>query len=356
MAKFHSLKVKEVKKETEDCVSVAFELPEQLKGTFDFLQGQYLTLRAEIEGEEVRRNYSICTSPLEKDLRVAIKKVEGGRFSTYANENLRAGDELQVLPAMGKFTTHLDPARFRHYLAIAAGSGITPVMSILKAVLQQEPKSKFTLLYGNRRNDTIIFREALEELKNRHIERLRIHHVLSREDQGAELFTGRIDAQKCEQLFDKVIDLDTVDEVFLCGPQPMIQAASKTLKARGVDPEKIHFELFTTNGAVPESKQRERKKQPAFEARIGVKLDGELHEFPMPSGEKSILDAALEAGADLPFACKGGVCSTCRAKLLEGEVEMDANYALEQDELEAGYILTCQSHPKTKKVVVDFDS
>lgn len=358
MPKFHALKVKEVRPETEECVSVAFELPEGLREDFQFLPGQYLTLKADIKGEDVRRSYSICTSPLENELRVAVKKVPNGRFSTFANETLKAGDQLEVMTPMGRFHTTLNPENEKEYVAFAAGSGITPIMSIMKSVLTKEPKSKFTLFYGNRAVDSIIFREEIEGLKNEYMGRLRLFHVLSREKLGSPLLSGRITEEKCEQFYDKLIEPTEVDDFFLCGPKPMIEAIQATLTKRGVDRKKIHFELFTTavNGktsSIP--KQEQEEELPDIEAMIEITLDGNRFEFPLSSRAENILDGALKAGADLPYACKGGVCSTCRAKLTEGEVKMDVNYALEPEEVEAGYILTCQAHPKSDKVSVDFD-
>lgn len=356
MPKFHPLKIREVRPETEECVSIAFEVPEALQPEYAFLPGQYLTLKAEINGEEVRRSYSICSTPAE-GLRVAVKKVPEGRFSTYANETLKAGDELEVMTPMGRFTAELDQAKAKHYVAFAAGSGITPVMSIMKTVLEQEPMSTFTLFYGNRMVDSIIFREEIEGLKNEHMGRLRIYHVLSREKLGSPLLSGRISADKCATICDKLIDTAEADDFYLCGPLPMIEGIREVLEQHGVDRKKIHFELFNTgNGKAPVPKAKSSADQPKVDAMVAITLDGTTVEFPLASDAESLLDGALKAGADLPFACKGGVCSTCRAKLTEGEVEMDVNYALEPDELAAGYILTCQAHPKTDRVAVDFDS
>lgn len=357
MPKFHPLKVKEVRRETEECVSLAFDLPEELQEEYQFLPGQHLTLKAEIGGEEVRRSYSICTSPADDELRVAVKKVPQGRFSTYANEQLQVGDALEVMTPMGRFHTPLDPAHEKSYVAFAAGSGITPIMSIMKSVLKKEPKSEFTLFYGNRAVDSIIFREEIEGLKNEYMGRLRLYHVLSREKLGSPLLSGRITAEKCEMICDKLIDPLEIDEYFLCGPQPMIEAIQETLQQRGVERKHIHFELFTSgNGkALKPEKKQAKETLPEIEAMVKITLDGNSFEFPLASNEDSLLDGALKAGAELPYACKGGVCSTCRARLTEGEVEMDVNYALEPEEVEAGFILTCQAHPKTDKVSVDFD-
>lgn len=356
--KFHKLTVKDIRRETDDCVSVAFEVPEALHQDYTYIPGQYLTLKTEISGEEVRRSYSICSSPLDNELRVAVKKVDGGLFSTFANEVLEVGTNLDVMTPIGNFHSTLDTANQKHYVAFAAGSGITPIMSIMKTVLNTEPKSQFTLFYGNRATEGIIFREAIEGLKNVFLGRLSLHYVLSREFNSSDLFTGRISREKCETFFAKIIDLEDVDEFFICGPQEMNEDIRDLLLERSIDRKKIHVELFTTGVSRNDSakKKVQTSDKPGFEAQIRLTLDGNTIEFPLQSSGDSILDAALKQGADLPYACKGGVCCTCRAKLLEGEVEMDLNYALEPDEVEAGYILTCQSHPKTQKVVVDFDS
>jgi len=357
---FRKLQVADVRRETNDCVSVAFTIPDQLQEEFRFIQGQNITIRHRIGEEDIRRSYSICSSPFEGELRIAVKKVPGGLFSTHANEQLRAGDELEVLPPTGKFYTVLDPAKPKHYLAFAAGSGITPILSLVKTVLATEPDSHFTLVYGNRNRPGIIFREELEALKNRYIHRLALHHILSREKTDIPLLQGRIDAIKCGELCGKLIDVKKMDEIFLCGPSEMIFTVKSWLEGQGVDPHKIHFELFNTQPGRPETnKTADAAAKTSLSgkvSRVTVRLDGTSFEFDLPFEGDSILDAALYQGADLPFACKGGVCCTCRARLQEGKVEMDVNYALEADELAEGFILTCQSHPRTEKVVVDFDS
>jgi len=357
---FRKLRVADIRRETNDCVSVAFDVPDQLREEFRFIQGQNITIRARIGSEEIRRSYSICSSPFENELRIAVKKVQGGLFSTHANDQLRIGDELEVLPPTGKFYTLLDPSQSKRYLAFAAGSGITPILSLIKTALATEPGSHFTLVYGNRNRPGIIFREELEALKNRYIHRLSLHHILSREKMDISLHQGRIDAVKCGELCDKLIDVKGMDEIFLCGPSEMIFTVKDWLETQGVNPHKIHFELFNTQEGRQEALKAEQTAAKASlsgkVSRVTVRLDGTSFEFDLPFEGDAILDAALYQGADLPFACKGGVCCTCRARLLEGNVEMDVNYALEEDELAAGYILTCQSHPRTEKVVVDFDS
>jgi ring-1,2-phenylacetyl-CoA epoxidase subunit PaaE len=353
---FHPLTVAAVRKETADCVSVSLSVPAALQEIFHYQHGQYLTVRANINGEEVRRSYSICSSPLDHELRIAVKKVENGKFSTWANQSLKKGDTLDVMPPMGKFFTKLDVSATKNYLGFAAGSGITPLLSIIKTTLRTEPNSQFTLVYGNRHRHSIIFREELEALKNQYMQRLRLVHILSREKTDTVLHAGRIDGDKCRQLFDKVILPDTIDECFLCGPETMILSVKETLIAAGIDAKKIHFELFTTAGSQQASAvNRQSSVVSGPVSKVTLKLDGVAVDFDLPYDGSSILDAALSNGADLPYACKGGVCCTCRAKLMEGEVKMDINYGLEPDEIEQGFILTCQAHPLTEKVVVDFD-
>jgi len=357
MIHFHPLKIKEVRRETDDCVSLLFEVPDEFKEKFAFRQGQSLTMRTNLNGEEIRRTYSICSSPLDNEWRVAVKKVEGGIFSSHANDQLRKGDVLEVMPPVGKFYTELHPTTKKNYLAFAAGSGITPVLSIIKTTLLTEPNSSFTLIYGNRSRASIIFKEELEALKNKFIDRLTIHHILSREVTDAPIYHGRINADKCEALFNKLVDIDTIDESFICGPEEMIFSVKKFLEAKGVDKKHIHFELFTTPGqkTYEGSKQQEKSTDTGPTSKIKIKLDGILFEFDLSQKGETILDAALKQGADLPFACKGGVCCTCRAKLVSGDVQMEVNYGLEEEEIEAGFILTCQSHPTTPEVFVDFD-
>lgn len=359
MIHFHSLRVKKVERETDDCVSIEFDVPAELKEIFQFKQGQNLTIKKVFDGEELRRNYSICTSPFDDKLKVAVKKAEEGVFSTWANENLKEGDVLEVLPPTGKFYTELKPSQKKNYVAFAAGSGITPILSIIKTALITEPKSEFTLVYGNRTKNSIIFKEELEALKDKYIDRFRIYHILSRELTEAEINNGRIDVEKLELLFSKLIDIKTADEFFVCGPEEMIFCIKGYLEGRGVESDKIHFELFTVPGqrqTTNGERQSDRLKDEGPKAKVSVKLDGIMFDFDLAYESESILDAALKQGADLPYACKGGVCTTCKAKLIEGKVSMDVNWGLEPDEVEKGYILTCQSHPQTERIVVDFDS
>lgn len=356
--KFHTLKIKDVKRETSDCISISFQVPAELSNDYTYMQGQSLTLRRQFDGEDVRRSYSICSSPMENELRVAIKQVENGKFSTYANQHLKAGDELEVMTPTGHFYTELNPNQQKHYVAFAAGSGITPIMGIIKTTLATEPKSTFTLIYGNKNSGSIIFLEEIEALKNRYMEQFQVFHVLSREVVDVPLLNGRINADKCgEFLNQKLLQTGAIDEIFICGPEDMIMSVKDTAEAAGIDRKHIHFELFTTPAqtAVKHEPKTTEKVSDKNAAKVSVKIDGITYNMDLPYGGDSILDAALKAGADLPFACKGGVCCTCRAKVTKGTVEMDMNFALEEDEVENGYILTCQSHPTSEEVFVDFD-
>jgi len=324
--KFHTLQIADIRKETEDTVSIAFQVPDSCISDYDFYAGQYLTLRSKINGEDVRRSYSLCSAPFEKEWRVAVKQVVNGAFSTYANENLKKGDSLDVMTPTGNFCLHADPNETRSYALFAAGSGITPILSIAKTALKEEPHSDVTLFYGNKNFNSIIFREELEALKNRYMDRLRVIHVLSRESLGNNIQKGRINKEKANDLFNAFLKDTPVDAVYICGPEEMILGVKDSMITNGIDEKKVHFELFTSPGI----KKTEEKR-------------------------KTILDAAQRAGADLPFACKGGVCCTCKAKVIEGSAKMDVNYAIEKDEVEAGYILTCQAHPTSEKLVVSFD-
>ena len=362
---FRALTIEDVRRETADCISVAFAIPDSIREEFRWRQGQNITLRTRINGEEIRRSYSICSSPLDNELRVAIKKVPGGIFSTYANEQLQKGHVIDVLPPSGKFYTELLPENRKRYLAFAAGSGITPILSLIKTTLAVEPGSHFTLVYGNRHRGSILFREELEGLKNRYMDRLSLLHILSREQMDNPLNQGRIDTGKCGELCHRLIDLRMVDEVFLCGPEEMIFMLKDWLEQQGVEARKIHFELFhtregaaVTGGGAAGFAESAAVGRSVTEkvSRVTVRLDGISHDFNLPYDGTSILDAAMMEGVDLPFACKGGVCCTCRARLVEGQVEMEVNYALEADELAAGFILTCQSHPRTDSVIVDYES
>ncbi|WP_010626087.1 1,2-phenylacetyl-CoA epoxidase subunit PaaE [Halomonas sp. KM-1] len=357
MSRFHDLTVRDIRKETSESVSIAFEVPESLHEAFRFTQGQYLTLRREIAGEEVRRSYSICTGVHEGEIRVAVKLVPGGAFSTFANHELAVGDTLQVMPPQGKFFVPLDPSRKGHYLAVAAGSGITPILSIISTTLETEPMSRFTLVYGNFSTSTTMFRERLQDLKNRHMERLNLIHIFNREEQDIELYNGIIDAEKCRTLFDRWLDVRGLEAAFLCGPQEMSTTVREVLQEYCMPVERIHLELF---GSRPNASARRQTTPGGGQATAGsshikVIIDGRTLEFDLPRNTRSILEAGNEHGADLPFSCKAGVCSTCLAKVEEGEVEMDANFALEDYEIAAGMVLSCQCYPVSEKVVLNYD-
>ncbi len=358
MAKFHSLTVQDIRKETPDTVSVSFDVPQELENDYKFIQGQYLTLKTLIDGEDVRRSYSICVSPNDGELRVAVKKVPGGKFSTYANEKLAVGDVLDVMTPTGKFYTEVAENNKKNYVAFAAGSGITPIMSIMKTVLEQEPNSEFTLFYGNKHSGSIIFKEQIEDLKDVYTNRFSVYHVLSREQTGADLFYGRIDEEKCSIFCSKLFDPKKVDEYFLCGPETMIRLVSKELEVAGVDKDKVHFELFTSPAQLEGAKQAKAQQETTNDvdhAKITLQIDGDKSTYELHDKNTTILDSALDAGLDVPFACKGAVCMTCRAKLKSGEARMDLNYSLTDDEVKQGYILTCQAHPTTQEIEVSFD-
>lgn len=354
MAKFHRLKVADIKQETPDCVSIAFDVPELLKGDYAYTQGQYLTLKMTVGGEEIRRSYSICSSPLvDSDLRIAVKKIEGGKASTLLCDTTKVGDEFEVMTPDGKFYTQLDASQQKQYVAFAAGSGITPIMSILKTTLATEKASRFVLFYGNRDSQHIIFKNELAALSAEYGDRLVVCNILSREEQVNSLFNGRITKAKAGDLLNAYVDVAEPSEYFLCGPEEMINIVSTLLKNLRVNVKNIHFELFTT--PVSSAAAVNLSTGDAIEAEMTVILDGEEHTFKLASNGKNLLDACIDQNLDVPFACKGAVCCTCKARVLEGEMHMVMNYALEEEEVEQGYILTCQSHPKTAKVLVDYD-
>lgn len=357
MARFHPLEVIDVRRETRDAVVVTLKPRPQDEAAFDFTQGQYLTFRRDFNGEELRRSYSICAGKDEGCLKVGIKRVEGGAFSTWANENLAPGDTLEAMPPMGKFFVALAPEQERHYLGFAGGSGITPLLSIIKTVLAREPKSRFTLVYANRQISSIMFREELEDLKNLYLGRLAVLHVLEAEAQDIDLFTGRIDAQKVKALFEHWIDVTSVDTAFICGPEPMMLAIAAALREHGLADAQIKFELFAS-GQPGRAKARAVSTHAAASGagtQATVTLDGATRTFHMPREGQTLLEAAIAAHLDAPYSCKAGVCSTCRAKVLEGEVEMAVNHALEDYEVRAGYVLTCQCFPLSEKLVVSYD-
>ncbi|GAA3279463.1 phenylacetate-CoA oxygenase/reductase subunit PaaK [Dactylosporangium vinaceum] len=357
---FHRLAVVDVERLTDDAVAVTLDVPRELRELFMFQAGQHLTVRRFAEtGEEIRRSYSISSTPSrlrnDGELRIGIKRVTGGLFSTYALSGLAPGDEVDVLPPLGHFTTAFDPGRERHYAAIAAGSGITPVLSLAATALETEPGSRVTLVYGNRAAASVMFAEELADLKDRHRERLHVVHVLSREAQESALLSGRLDEARIGAVLDALLPAGTVDEWFLCGPHGMVLDAKIALSARDVPDGAVHTELFHVDDAPPVARADAVDAGPEGKAEVGIVLDGRATTFTMAHDER-VLDAALRARPELPYACKGGVCSTCRAKVVEGRVEMARNFALEPDELAAGYVLTCQAMPITDRVVVDFDA
>lgn len=353
---FYTVFVDEIKRETADCISIKFKIPEDLKSIFQYQHGQSLNLRTTINGEEVRRTYSLCSSPLDNEWRIAVKVLENGVFSNYANEKLKPGDALEAMEPVGKFTTELNITNKKNYLAFAAGSGITPIISIIKTTLRTEPKSNFTLVYGNRDRSAIIFFDELEALKNTFIDRFNIIYILSREHTEIDLNYGHIDESKLIEL-GKAINYNSIDDTFICGPRDMIFSVKDFLEAKGTDKKKIHFEIFiSTSPAKTTTAKQTASVETGKQSNITIKSDGRSFDFKMPlNGTQSILDGALTQGADLPYACKGGMCCTCKAKLLDGEVAMDVHWGLEDDEVAKGYILTCQSHPKSKNIVIDFD-
>ena len=351
--KFHKLKIADVRHEISDAVSIAFEVPNDLKEDYLFKPGQYLTLRTAIDGEEIRRSYSICTAPHESELRVAVKRVKDGRFSNYANEFLKAGQDIDVMTPMGQFTAEIDKKNSKTYVFFAGGSGITPIASLIKTILVEEPKSQVTLIYGNRKINSIIFKEEIDFLKNLYLTRFNVVHILSEEYLGNDMQYGRADKAKTDDLNAFFLKQEKIDEAFICGPEPMILAVQERLLAYGLPDKNVHVELFAAQS--PAKPLSTSADEPKIEANVRIIMDGIEMDLNINSDGESLLDAAYKAGMDVPFACKGGVCCTCKAKVLEGSVKMDVNYALEPDEVEQGYILTCQSHPTADKVIISFD-
>ena len=354
---FHSLIIREVRRETADAISVRFAVPPELRDAYAFTQGQFVTLKARIDGEELRRSYSVCCAVSDYvrdgELRVGIKRIEGGRFSSFAERAFEPGMALEVMTPDGRFFTPLRADRRKHYVAFAGGSGITPVLSIIKTVLQVEPLSRFTLVYGNRAIGAIMFAEELEDLKNRYLGRLSLYHVISDEPQEVELLGGLMDARKCAQFLGTLIPAAAIDEAFICGPAPMMDAAEAALIAAGVARAKIHVERFGT--PLPQAGPRKVAAAGAATAEVHLIQHGKARVLQVPFEGQAVLDAGMAAGLDLPFACKAGVCCTCRARVLEGEVRMERNFSLEAHETARGFVLTCQSHPVSAKVVISYD-
>ncbi len=352
---FHTLRIAEIEPLTEDSIAVSFDVPEELREDYAYTQGQHITVRTELAGDDVRRNYSICSPVSSGELRIAVKRLPGGAFSEHALGTLKVGDSLEVMTPSGRFFTELDPANAKHYVCVAAGSGITPILSIVATTLETEPGSRVTLVYANRTHKTVMFLEEIEDLKDRYRDRFHLIHVLSREPQEAELFSGRLDADRMGRMLEAIFPPDTVDDWFLCGPFEMVDSLRKLLIAEGVSKKSVHAEVFHVETAPPVRRTRE-ETAPGEGADVTITLDGRRSSFTLPIDGPSVLEAALTVRADAPFACKGGVCGTCRAKVLEGTVEMDTNWALEPEEIERGYVLTCQSHPTSDKVVLDYDA
>lgn len=355
--RFHTLKIKDIRKETDEAVSIEFEVPEELKEKYTYKAGQHLNFKVEIDGQEVRRSYSVCTGESENQLRIAVKKQPFGIFSNYANTELKIGDELEVMTPSGLFTNEITKETEKNFIFFAAGSGITPIMSHVKTILQTAPKSNVTLIFGNKGFGDIIFREEFERLKNDYLTRFELMHVFSREKIGNDLQEGRLDKEKIQLLGETFFKGRKFDEMFVCGPKQMIFAVKEIFEEEGYSPRRIHFELFDSqedeSDKVRTRKIEENDKK--VESKVIVILDDEQTVIRLASDGDSVLDAALKSGVDAPYSCKGGVCSTCKGKVLEGEVTMDVNYALEEDEVEAGYILTCQAHPVTPEIVVSYD-
>lgn len=357
MARFHTLKVTDVRRDTRDAVVLTLTPRDEDRDAFGFVQGQYLTLRRKFEGEELRRSYSICAGLDDNHLQVGIKRVDGGAFSTWANEELAPGDEIEAMPPMGRFHTALEPDAEKHYLGFAGGSGITPVLSIIKTTLAREPKSRFTLVYANRQINSIMFREALEDLKNNYIGRFSVIHILEQEGQEIDLFAGRIDQDKLKELFRIWVDPASVDTAFICGPEPMMLSIAASLREHGLGDEQIKFELFASSqpGRAKQRAVSRNSTEQGSGTKATVTLDGATRSFEMPRDGGTILEAAIAHNIDAPYSCKAGVCSTCRCKVLEGEVEMAVNHALEDYEVRAGYVLSCQAYPLSDRVVVSYD-
>jgi ring-1,2-phenylacetyl-CoA epoxidase subunit PaaE len=352
---FHPLQVRQVQHATRDAIAVTFELPPALADTFHYTQGQYLTLRTMLDGQEIRRSYSICSAAQDQQLRVAIKRVHGGAFSNWAADHLKVGSTIDVMPPQGNFHLPLQPDAARHVVAFASGSGITPILSIVKTTLLAEPATSVTLVYGNRSSGGVMFKEELEDLKDSYMGRLNLVWVMSRESQDIDLFNGRIDYDKCSRLLTHWIDPSSIDAAFICGPEDMMLATSKALQDKGVPAARIKTELFGTVLADGRVRPPRVPVQGSGQCTVEVVLDGTRRSFVMDKNTDNLVDAGIKAGLEMPYSCKGGVCSTCRANVVVGEVEMDINFALEDYEVARGFVLCCQSYPVSDTLVIDFD-
>jgi ring-1,2-phenylacetyl-CoA epoxidase subunit PaaE len=358
---FYTLKIADVQPETETAICVSFDVPEELSEKFKFVQGQFLTLRAMIDGEDVRRSYSICSGVSDGHMRVGIKRVKEGRFSNFANDTFKAGMEIEVMPPQGSFNTELNADNAKHYMCIAAGSGITPMISIMKSVLDNEPGSSVTLIYGNRRSNSVMFKDELNFVKNRYMNRFQWINIMNYEDQGADLLNGIIDNAKGAALQKAgLINIKSVDEAFICGPEAMMSEVSRGFRMEGLSDEQIHYELFANSSEDSKTmleKAQKRKDEFGEEktSKVTVVADGRSIMFDLATVGENILDAGMHNGMELPYSCKAGVCSTCKCKLVKGEVDMDISHGLEQHEIDAGYVLSCQAHPISDEVIVDFD-
>lgn len=355
MSRFHPLRVANCRNETRDAMVVTFAVPDELRSAFCFVQGQHITLRVHVDGEELRRSYSICSAPHEDALRIAIKRVPGGIFSTWAHENLKAGQVIDCMEPEGHFHVPLEPGSARHHLAFAAGSGITPVLSILKTTLAAEPCSRATLVYGNRASSSVLFKEEIADLKDLYMARFNLVYILSREHQDIDLFNGRINRAKCDELLDRWIRPQSIDVAYICGPRSMMEDVSESLQAHKIGKSKIKLEFFSAGLQQGPRKPFVETREREARCRVTAIQDGRRREFTIAPTQQTVLDAALELGIDLPYSCKGGVCSTCRCKLTRGEVEMDTHYALEDYEIARGFILPCQSYALTDELVLDYD-
>lgn len=351
---FHPLTVAAVDPLTDDAVAVTFDVPDGLADEFTYLPGQHVTLRADIDGSDVRRSYSVCANANTGTLRVGVKRLEGGAFSTFATSRLTPGDTLDVMGPVGEFTIDPDPQAAHHYAAVVAGSGITPVLSLISTTLETEPNTRWTLIFGNKGAGSIMFLDELEGLKDSYPDRLHLIHVLSREQPDLDLFAGRIDAEKLGRMFDVLVDVGSVDHWYLCGPYEMVMTARQVICQRGVDPGNVHDELFFAGPADPADRPMVDESEIQGSVAVKVKLAGRVSDTFMDP-EMTVLDAAIRVRSELPFSCKGGMCATCKAKVIVGEVRMDKNYALVEREVDEGYVLTCQSHPLTDRIEVDYD-